>query len=360
MGTLQAAFFVLFLSLLSFVNAAYTFYRRRHYRLFESSVDTPPSTPSAQRVRVDSSPIISSPRRFLSNMLGHENAESRSHSDATGDVWEIAVWDPTPISLRMFCLFSPGHILVYWFFLPTAASDSRPSITVVTTLMLAGLLSAQMLLLQSSFSQQSKDASVIHRELMNEYDTKYVHPRTQPQMRNVGTQYCNSGASTHGMPQCEDENDSVDVYAPTFIINRGFHTRPNPNYAKHVDPNGSAWKAMPSESILTNTAPAAQTPVHFRDVSSPIRPQTAIRQPQFRTAGIGDGGSLGVYSHVNSPLRKSASTNFVGPQGQRERSLSPAKREGRPLKRNSHAPMPNGQRWGRLQDIGSTKESGMF
>lgn len=342
------------------MNAAYTFYRRRHYRLFESSLNAPPSTPSAHRVRVNSSPMASSPLRFLSDMLAGENAAARSHPDATRDVWEIAVWDPTPISLRMFCLFSPGHILVYWLFLPTAISDPRPSTTVITTMVLAGLLSAQMLLLQSSFSQQSKDASVIHKEVMNEYDIKYVHPRTQPQMRNVGTQYCNSGTSAKGMPQYEDENDSVDVYAPTFIINRGFHTRPNPNYAKHVNPDGVAWRAMPSGGIPTSIAPSVQTPAHLRDASSPIRPQSAIRQPQLRAAGTGDGGSLGVFSHANSPLRKPASTNTVGPQGQQGRSLSPVKRDGSPLKRSRLAPMPNGQRWGHLQGTGPRREGGMF
>ena len=293
--------------------------------------------------------MASSPLRFLSNMLGGKNAEHRSQPDATRDVWEIAIWDPTPVSLRMFCMFSPGHILVYWLFLPTAVSDPRPSSIVVTAIVLVGLLSAQMLLLQSSFSQQSKDASVIYKEVMNEYDTKYVHPRTQPQMRNVGTQYTNSGSSTHSMPQCEDENNSVDIYAPTYIINRGFHTRPNPNYAKHLDLDGSAWRAMSSGGISTNVAPAVQTPAHLRDASSPIRPKTAIRQPQCRVAGTGDGGSLGVFSHAKSPLRKSASTNFIGPQGQRERSLSPTKRENSPLKRSSLAPLPNGQRWGHLQ-----------
>ena len=342
------------------MNAAYTFYRQRHYRLFESSVDAPLSTPSAQRVRVDSSPIASSPLRFLSNVLSRQNSEDRSHSDATRDVWEIAVWDPTPISLRTFCLFSPGHILVYWIFLPTTVSDPRPSITVVTTMVLAGLLSTQMLLLQSSFSRQSKDASVIHREVMNEYDTKYVHPRTQPRMRDVGTQYCSPGKSTRDMPQFERANDSVDVYAPKFIINRGFNTRPNPNYTKHVDPDGFTSRAMPAGGIPSNIAPAVQTPAHLRDASSPIRPQTAIRQPQFRAAGAGDGGSLGVFFHVNSPLHKSASTNIVGPPGQRERSLSPAKREGSPLKRSTLAPIPNGQRWGHLQGTASRRESGRF
>ena len=293
-------------------------------------------------------------------MLARENAEARSNPDAARDVWQIAVWDPTPISLRMFCLFSPGHILVYWLFLPAASSDPRPSTTVMTTIVLAGLLSAQLLLLQSSFLQQSKDETTIHREVMNEYDTKYVHPRTQPQMRDVGTQYCNPEMNTDGTPQFENENDSVDVYAPTFIINRRFHTRPNPNYAKHTDPSGFAWRAPPPGIISTSTALSVQTPAHLRDASSPIRPKTAIRQPQFRATGTADGGSLGVFSHANSPLRKSASTKLVGPQDQRERSLSPAKRDGSPQKRSSLAPVPGGQRWGHLQGTKMKGESGMF
>ena len=357
---IQAAFVVHLLSLLSCLNAAYTFYRRRHYRLFESSVDAVPSTPSAHRVRVDSSPVSSSPLRFLSNMLAGETVEGRSHPNATRDVWEIGVWDPTPFSLRIFCLFSPGHILVYWLFLPTAISNPRPSTTVITTIILEALLSAQLLLLQTSFSQQSKDASVIHKEVMNEYDTKYVHPRTQPLMRDVGTQFSQPRSSRHGLPRHEDEDDSVDVYPPAFIINRGFHTRPNPNYVKHVDPEGATWAATPSRGMSTGTAAPVQTPAHLRDFSSPIRPQTAIQQPPLRAAGAGDGGNLGVYSHANSPLRKSASTHSVGPHGQREASFSPQKREGSPLKRSSLAPMLNGQPRGHLQAKSGRRESGRF
>ena len=267
------------------------------------------------------------------------------------------MWDPTPISLHMFCSFSPGHVFMYWLFLPTAVSDPRPSTTIITAMVLAGLLSAQMFILQWSFSQQAKDAAVIHKEVMNEYDTKYVHPRTQPIMRDVGTQYSSSGFSTNHPQQYEDENNSVDVYAPTFIINRLFRTRPNPNYIKYVDPERSSWGQIPSRGVSTSVAPLIQTPAHLRDVSSPIRPQTAIRQPQFKAAlGGGDGGSLGVYSHANSPLRQSAPTNFAGPQGQRGRSLSPTKRERSPLKRSSLAPMSNGQRWGHSQGTQARRE----
>ena len=83
-------------------------------------------------------------------------------------------------------------------------------------------------------------------------------------------------------------------------------------------------------------------------------PRTAIRQPQFRqsTSGAvstgtstGDGGSLGVFSHANSPLKKATSMYDMQSGGnrelprnsfdmarneiqeQRERSKSPAKRQ---------------------------------
>ena len=340
------------------MNAAYTFYRQRHYRLFESSVDAVPSTPSAHRVRVDSSPVASSPLRFLSDMLAGDNAEAISHPDPTRDVWEIAVWDPAPISLRMFCLLSPGHVLVYWLFLPAAISDPRPITTVATTVVLVVLLSAQLLLLCTKFSQQSKDTSVIHKEVMNEYDTKFVHPRTQPLMRDVGTQYTSRKHTHDGLSRHDREGESVDTYTPTFVINKGFSTRPNPHYVEHVDPEGASSRQLPPQGEFTNTSGPYQTPLHLRDMSSPLRPQTAIRQPQFRSNSTGDGGSLGVYTHANSPLRKSASGNFIGPVGQRERSLSPRKREGSPLKTSSIAPMLNGYHIGPMKAAQPRRQSG--
>ncbi|KAL8858509.1 MAG: hypothetical protein Q9178_005007 [Gyalolechia marmorata] len=346
-----ATFIVHILSLLSLANTAYTFYRRRHYRLFESSIDAVPSTPSAHRVRVDSSPVSSSPLRFLSSMLAADNAESRSHPDATRDVWELAVWDPTPLSLRIFCLFSPGHILVYWLFLPTATTDPKPSTTVATTIVLVVLLSTQLLFLQSSFSQQSKDSTVVHKEVLNEYDTKFVHPRTRPLTRDVGTQYSSPGTSKN------PGSASVDTYTPSIIINRGFHTRPNPNYMKHVDPD--APRVTPTRLYSSVATPAIPSSATSRDMSSPIKPVTAIRQLQPRPNGeprVGDGGNLGVYSHAYSPLRKSASTEF-GDDRYRHRAHSPTKGEGSPLKRSSLAPSTSlGQRRDHLQNHVSKRE----
>jgi hypothetical protein len=327
------------------VNTFYTFWRRRHYRLFENSIDVPPSTPSAHRVRVDSSPLSSSPLRFLSSVFAGDTAESRSHPDATRDVWELAVWDPTPFSLRLFCFFSPGHILVYWLFLPTAPQDPRPSTTIVTTILLVGLFSAQLVILQQFFSRQSKDASVVHKEVLNEYDTKYVHPRTRPLVRDVGTQHSAIQMNGEGSPYLEQQSESVDTYTPTFLVNRGFRTRPNPNYVRHVDAEGSAQFTSPSKSIPTSKSQLLKTPARVRDGSSPLRPSTAIRQPNFLDRRTGDGGSLGVYSHANSPLRKAASTNFADMGRGRERSMGPAKRDVGAIKSDLVEVVPNEQRW---------------
>lgn len=316
----------------------YTFSRKRPYRLFESSIDAAQNTPSAQRVRVDASPAASSPLRFLSNILGDPSAESRAHPDPTRDVWEVSIWDPVPICLQLFCLFSPGHVLIYWVFLPTIPLDPRPSVTIFTTLLLEALMSLQLYFLQSSFSQQEKDTAIIQKEVMREYDTKFVHPRLNPLVRDVGTQYADSASG---------EDEKVDTYTPTVVLKRGFRTNPNPNYAKHIDPENatkiSRQLFSPAPSfIAANYASRESTPL------TGITPRPPIRQPQFRqsTANIsspstGDGGSLGIYSHANSPLKKATSMYDMqaGPprnsfamaaeeiRAERERSRSPAKRQ---------------------------------
>lgn len=349
------------LSYFSIANAGYTFYRKRHYRLFESNIDTPQSTPSAHRVRVDSSPVASSPLRFLTSILGDTSVESRIHPDATRDVWELAVWDPIPICLRLFCYFSPGHVLIYWLFLPTLSSDPRPSMTVFTTIVLQILMSSQLYLLQSNFSQQEKDSAVIHKEVMSEYDIKYVHPRLNPLVRDVGTQYAGP------ISEYQPEEGVVEVYTPTVILKRGFRTHPNPNYKKYVDPDnvsGTSSRGLspaPTMSAYTPSAYNSREPTPY----SGITPRNQIRQPQFRQStatavstgtGTSDGGSLGVFSHANSPLKKATSMNEMNRGGtpknsyemaaretldHQERSRSPAKRQSeihQPLFGRSRAP----------------------
>ncbi|KAF7595888.1 hypothetical protein BBP40_004381 [Aspergillus hancockii] len=337
--------------------------------MFEASIDRAPATPSAHRVRVDSTPMAASPLRYFANAISG-SAQSRAHPDAERDVWELAVWDPLPICLRLFCLFNPGHVLVYWLFLPTQLSDPRPSVTIVTTILLTTLLSVQMTLLSSSFTQQTKDSALVHKEVMKEYDTKYVHPRTQPLMRDVGTQFSDSDVTQSGS---KSETNKVDTYTPTFVIQRGFKTSPNPNYLKHVDPEGlsSGRQSLAgTPSGPSHYQSSLQTPSHLRDTSPIVRgPISSIRQPQFRQTPTiaGDGGSLGIYSHANSPLRKSTSANFerrlqgAGDFFYKERGASPMKKPSSPLKRSNvpgdASPMVSGTRRGQLD---SRRQTGRF
>lgn len=317
-------------------------------------MDNVPSTPSAKRVRVDSSPVSSSPLRFLSNILGTDTAQSRAHPDPSRDVWEVAVWDPLPVSLRLFCYFSPGHVLIYWLFLPTTSSDPRPSVTVATAMFLAFLLSLQLSFLQSSYSTQIKDTAFISKEVLHEYDTKYVRPRTQPLYRDVGTQFSEQASYSAAR---DEQYNKVEVFTPMVMINRGFKTHPNPNYSQYTDPDGVvASKELRQRMTTPNFRSPAPTG------QSTVRPLNAIRQPNFRPMTSGsDGGSLGVYSHAASPLRKSASTTFS-----RDRVAgSPEKRSTSPDKRMSVPAagvntVAASQRWGHLTPDRHRRESGRF
>ncbi|KAI9795085.1 MAG: hypothetical protein M1816_000107 [Peltula sp. TS41687] len=411
-----ASFIVHLLTLFSLLNAIYTFQRRRHYRFFQASVDITPSTPSARRVRVDSSPVSSSPLRFLSHLIAATSssssstaAESRAHPDPTRDVWEIAVWDPFPLCLRLFCLFSPGHVLVYWLFLPTRPQDPRPSTTVLTTIVLGALLSCQLQLLHAGFSQQIKDTALIHKEVLHEYDAKFVHPQLYPLVRDVGTQYHSPEQRRNDQPPRTP--DFVHTYTPTVNVNKGFKTRPNANYARYYDPdnmtqpNGDvvhprrqqqqppqSYQTPPTYSYTTshtqqtnnnnelpnnNIIPPSTTstlrnksslhPHHGGGTQHQQPQQATMRQPQFfrsstpsttsTAVGGGDGGSLGVYSHANSPLVKNRDKKKMMPYssyGGGGRSTSPVKREtpGSPLKRSSVVPTTSSRAGGGGFDSG--------
>ncbi|KAF2242356.1 hypothetical protein BU26DRAFT_387424, partial [Trematosphaeria pertusa] len=297
---------VMGLSTLAFLNAFFTFWRKRHYRLFEQPIETGPSTPSARRVRVDSSPVGASPLRFLQNIISSSSAESRAHPDEGRDVWEIAVWDPNPLCLDIFCLFSPLHVVLYCLTLPVAPLDPQPSVKVVTTVAIGAVLSLQLWYLRSSFSQQILDSAVIQREVLHEYDSKFVHPTLQKVCRDVGIQTISKkktrDSSVGVRGSSEHLASDITTYTPTTIISRTFRTNPNPNYASQYDPDNlavarsnaqtpSLRPAYSSNYSSTSTATGA-------DFSSPIRPSNTPnpfrQQPaQFRPTGTGDGGSLG-------------------------------------------------------------------
>lgn len=315
-------------------NVYYTFSRTRAYRFFEQDVEKPAGTPNAQRVRVQSSPASSSPLRMLSDIVSTESAESRAHPDKTRDVWELHLWDPLPASLQLLCLFSPVHVLMYMLALPIAPMDARPSVTVFKCIVEQAALSAMLVALESKFAQQSKDSAHVQREVMREYDIKYVHPRLHPIVRDVGTQ---CGEDEEGL-----DVEFVELGTTSTFIKRPFKTNPNPNYLSHIDPDNNGRSTPTSRS---QSPSVMGTPIN-RPLQSDLFPSIKARPSPLRhsmpasgartmspekslvnastSTGTSYGGSLGVFSHSQSPLKKAASSNdmrgesFSSPRNSRE------------------------------------------
>jgi hypothetical protein len=350
------------------LNTLFTFFRKRHYRLFEQSVEEAPATPSARLVRVDSSPASSSPLRYLQNVISEAAAGSRAHVDPKREVWEISIWDPKPFNLTLFTLFSPGHLVLYYSLLPPAPLDPNPSVKVLLAFLFGAFLSLQLAFVRSSFNQQAKDSTLVHGEVMNEYDTKFVRPSLNRPVRDVGIQTRESAMTPRGTRTRE-----VDVYTPVTVVNRGFKTNPNTNYARQYDPDNLSGQpasrrtsdvgvqhSLTTPSLITPANPYSRTNGYTTsaysrpstaetDFSSPLKPHhERLRE---RSPAKGDGGSLGVYSHAASPLRKTASSSHLT-----SRDSAAAGRAGSPLKRMS---TPGGGINGGL-DRGRRRETGRF
>lgn len=292
---------------------------------------------------------MSSPLQHLSRTIAEATSRSRAHVDPERDVWEIAVWDPKPFNLTLFTLFSPGHLVLYYAMLPPAPTDQSPATKVVLAFFFGVLISLQLGTLRTSFSQQAKDSALIHGEVMNEYDTKFVRPALNHAVRDVGIQTRESSTTPRGTKTRE-----VDIYTPTTIVKRAFKTNPNPNYARQYDPdNFSVEPTSPSRrtshfdvqrtpsSLISPSNPYA-LPTGYTsaysnastatgpDFSSPLKPHHQ-RIRERAPASRSDGGNLGVYSHPASPLRKAASSsNLLG-----GRQSQQSTRAGSPLKRLS-------------------------
>lgn len=223
---------------------------------------------------------------------------------------------------------------MYMLALPIAPMDARPSVTVFKCIVEQTALSIMLLTLEAKFAQQNKDSAHVQREVMREYDIKYVHPRLHPVVRDVGI-------------QCGDEEgdldaDIVELGTPSTLIKRPFKTNPNPNYLAHIDPdsNGRITPTGRSQSPSVMGTPInrplqAEMFPSVKARPSPLRhsmPASAARaiSPEksmvnaSTATGSSYGGSLGVFSHAKSPLKKAASSSdmrgdtFASPRNSRE------------------------------------------
>jgi len=158
------------------------------------------------------------------------------------EVWEVSVWDPTPLSLRLFALFSPAHVAVYFLSLPTTSATTSQSTNKFATLFIILVtiicISTQTIFLTQKFTTQRLDSNYIQREVMKEYDQKFVNPRLNILKRDVSTT-TESGGSVEASPS----------------LGNSFKPAPNPAYFRHT---------------LQRTGAMKTTEVPLRPVEQPV------------------------------------------------------------------------------------------
>ena len=322
--------------------------------MLRRAVQVEPATPSARRVPVDSSPVANSPLRLFNSIFEplRNDAASRAHPDETRDVWEIGVWDPTPLSLHLFALFSPVHVAIYFLSLPLNSmvagspivgyeGSTSPTAVYFTVIMSQVLLSLQIIFIKSSFIQQRQDHKVIGSQVMHEYDQKYVHPRLNVIKRDVAIQ-CDSPG----------DSDDVEVYTPQF--NRvGFKTYANPSYSSFTTQRqpsglGNASRPVTRESSFSSTPSASRTgtPLQMQRIRQPMfdRANGSGRTPLDNAGGVRGreryfgGGSGSENAGYDQPTRRMGmgmgTDGLVDWSRQNSRGLSPSKMS-TPLKKGS-------------------------
>lgn len=137
---------------------------------------------------------------------------------------------------------------------------------------------------------------IINKEVLHEYDTKFVQPRLNVRKRDAAVQ-CSRFET--GNP------DSVDFYTPAFD-RQAFHTAPNPNYARLTWQSGTGLgdrsdRSIPPDSIRrpsTNVfsnglSTTRRTTLGPNGAETPLIARTKMRQPQFERSTTNAGAALG-------------------------------------------------------------------
>ncbi|GAO47326.1 hypothetical protein SAICODRAFT_20593 [Saitoella complicata NRRL Y-17804] len=263
---------------LSILNTLYCFFRTREYRLFQKDAEseTGPSTPSARRVRIETSPS-----RLHSLIASYLNPQPSIHPDSDRDVWQLSIWNPTTFSLRFFCTFSPASAVMLFNLTPA---------NFFWTLVVSAGVGAQLWVLMGWHERQGRDKQVVFGEVMNEYEVKFVQPRLSVVKRDVATQASGVDAETSTV--------EVEVHTPQLIkmttaMSTQAHTGPVlPGSIRHSLP-GQAVGPSPVKLAPRMSMPAPNSYAGPDAMGSPRRPVSPSKSM----------GSLRPAGYQASPMR---------------------------------------------------------
>lgn len=279
--------------ILSIANAIWLFSRRRKYTMFLRQ--DPIQSPNAKTVVVDSSIdettssktlthrlgskvlyalrtfyhhslFVASPCRLTltfrlsSNLLKNSifGGKSASHPDDMAPrIQELSIWTPPIFSLRFFSIYSPPLAL-------TCQLLSRNNFLPFT-------VAASFLLLQTwyvvrIYSQTMEDRQTLNREVMYEYDTKFVNPRINYSRREVAVQTVESGTEPFWdeswLPKHSDAYGGADARKGSRRSEGHVAARPLGGPGPGPGPTGTPRKST-SSSLGSTRSMGSSTSMYF-------------------------------------------------------------------------------------------------
>lgn len=159
----------------------------RSYTLLNTSTSyAKPKGSNVVKQNVSFSPEKGLVGRFLA-YFGERSfyeTESDSELDTTyevapvnKEVWVLKVWDPSPFQLYLFATFSPLLLFTTWLL--------STEVALWKTLAVVALHNCLSFWLTSKFLLLISDKQIIYQETFNEYNRKYVIPKTSVLKKNA-------------------------------------------------------------------------------------------------------------------------------------------------------------------------------
>jgi len=174
----------------SFLNTLYFFTRIRLYRLHNrtdtvssphaafvsAQLDFEPLEPPSFTARLWSAAwySFSSSWRFLLGIS--PPAKKATTTGKASRVLQLEVWTPGEPEMTLFSVYSPAHAFLWM---------ATTSANWMLTLVIMGIVGAQLHIMTGSFEALLKDKEIIAAEVMSEYNDKFVYPRVNPVRKDV-------------------------------------------------------------------------------------------------------------------------------------------------------------------------------
>ncbi|KAH8927443.1 hypothetical protein BT69DRAFT_1278021 [Atractiella rhizophila] len=116
---------------------------------------------------------------FLEEIVGYQPNISGHEDEDVILVQQLHIWDPDEFTLHLFRLYSPPVPILYFLL------EQGNVFIVMFAIAIISFLTSSLIKL---YDQQAKDKLLVHTEVLQEYNDRFVYPHVFPVKRDAQTQ----------------------------------------------------------------------------------------------------------------------------------------------------------------------------